>query len=598
MFARIFSLPPIYHATAVILLGVWLAGFLPLRFALPLALLALPLWLWARVRLFALCLLLLAFAAWRLAPPEVDAKVCTVTAMVADFPVEMLPRGQRVPLAIDASRDCPSLAGAEMTLFDYGQRDLPLTSRWQMRLAPRVGDDGLLATLQAATPLPPEAFSLAQWRAALDARIRERFPPAQARWLQALLIGNRTALDVRDRTLLRDTGTTHLLAISGLHVGLIALMAYWAGKSLISLHHRWALAVSPRSFGMLFMLVVALLYVLLSGAQAPAWRAWWMLLGISLAWFTPRVRGGMEGLALAAAVSLLLDPAMLRAPSAWLSYLATVAALLAWRRYHHTPPVWQWPLLQGWLTLAITPLIWAWFGGVSLVGYVANLIVIPWLGALLFAGLLALASTAFVPLAQTLLEHTLATLRVLGDIPAAYLEPVWQPTAVVALVFYALILALLARASWRMHLVFVLALAAAVLWPFAPRTVLYQSANGNAAILHTPQGSVVINPGYRYRERDDARRHLLPELRHRARAPLLILITADRKRQHSALKTLLDAYPATPVVSLVPLRDYPFAHERCTSRTPLPPPWQWQGCALARPGWRIDKDGIRKLPDE
>lgn len=588
-----YHFPPLYRLTFLILLASWLGSLLPASLVLPVAALALVILPFACTRPAALFLLLVAITAWRFALPEIPARPCTFTAEVRDFPDDLPPRAQRIPVHIEASADCPQLARTNATLFEYNRRELPLASRWQMRATLRSSERRLTGTLQDATALPPAAHSLSRLRAALDARIRTRFHDRHARWLQALLIGNRTALHAADRNLLRTTGTTHLLAISGLHVGLIALMAYWTGKTLISLNRRFMLAIAPRSGGYGFMLLVTLFYVILSGAQPPALRAWIMLAGISLAWFTPRVQSGVEGLALAAAVSLLLDPAILGAPSAWLSYLATLTVIVAWQRYRDLPALVQWPLIQGWITLALTPLIWAWFGGVSLIAPVANLIVIPWLGCLLLAGFLAIALAPIIPVAQTLLEHTLATLQALANLPAAHIEPFWQPGTTAALAAYLLTLALLARWPRKMRIALALLLLAACLWPLRPQApVLYQTPNGNAAILHTREGSLVINPGYRYRERDDARRHLLPELRRRARAPVAILITADKKRQHSALKTLLDAYPQTPVISLVPLKDYPFAVAHCPPNPPLPVGWQLEHCTLLTPAYRIDRHGI------
>ena len=581
------SLLPLYRVTALIILAVWLGGVLPAWALWPLLVCAV-LWWWRVTRLLAVYLLLTALMLYRQSVPELPAASCTFTATVQDFAFAMQPRGQRVPVRVESSADCPPLGGETLMLLDYAEHPLAPGSRWQMRGKVRA-EAGLFATLQDARALPPGHHPLLRWRNVLDGHIRARFDDGAARWFQALLLGNRTALQEADRHVLRATGTSHLLAISGLHVALVALMAYWLGKTLWALPYRLAVAVAPRDAGLCFMLIAALGYVLLSGAQAPALRAWLMLLGVSLHWFVPRVQSGLQGLALAACVSLLIDPAMLYAPGAWLSYLATFIVLLAWRRYRAWPALWQWPLLQGWINLALVPLTWAWFGGISLIGFFANLIVIPWLGALLLLGFLACAHAFFVAPAQILLNHYLATLRFFAGLPAAYIEPFWQPATLTAACTYLLVAALLARRYRTVQALFILA-ALAALWQILPRPALYHSPNGNAAVLHTRAASIVINPGYRYRERDDARRYLLPELRRRGRAPAYILITADKKRAHSALKTLLDAYPGTPVYSLVSLRDFPFATQYCAS-----PPLD-KDCTLRTDGYHISGQGIEKTP--
>ena len=580
----------LFHLAALILFATWLGSVLPQMALIPVLIAVVPLAFFRPTRLLALIALIAALTLWRFSPPPLPPSACSFHATISDFAIPMQPRGQRVTAHIEHSDNCPSINGARLLLFDYDAHPLTLASRWHIQATLRHGDDTpviLLATLKSATPLPASTSPILRLRAALNEHIRARFSAQDARWYQALLIGNRSALDSRDRTLLRHTGTSHLLAISGLHDALVALMAYQLGKTLFSLNRRLALAIAPRDLALIFMLIAALAYVILSGAQAPAQRAWLMLACISLHWFIPRIKSGIHGLALAAILSLLIDPAILFALGAWLSYLATLAALLAWQRYKRLPALGQWPLLQAWITAALLPLTWAWFSGIPLYAWLVNLIVIPWLGALLLLGFLALVSAALLPFAHTLLSHYLATLHTFADLPFAYLEPRWQPSTLTALLAYLLILLWLARRPRKRWLT--LALILALFWQLQPRNTLLTYANGNAALLHGDSASVIINPGYRYRDRDDAARYLLPELRRRGRVPLAIVITADKKRAHSALQTVLDAYPGTPVYSLVLLKNFPFAYEYC----PRPP--FAADCSWAFASYRISTQGVNKL---
>lgn len=575
---------PVYIVAAALLLAAFLGRVLPGGFFHALWPAGVLFALLSRMRPAALFLFVCAFMLYRQMPPVLDREVCIFQATVADFPFAMQPRGQRVAVRIDHSGDCSALQGMRAVLLDYAGHDFFPAARFEIRAAIRV-NDGIFATVREARALPPGGHPVLTLRTGLDARIRARFSDGAARWFQALLIGNRNALQEADRLLLRDTGTSHLLAISGLHVAMVALMAYWVGKSLWSLSYRLAVRIAPRDAGLLAMLVFALCYVALSGAQAPALRAWVMLLGVSLHWFFPRVQSGLQGLALAAGVSVLVDPAMLFASGAWLSYLATVIVLLAWRRYRDRPSVVQWPLMQGWLTLALAPLSWAWFGGISVVGFFANLLVVPWLSMLLLLGFLGSAHAFFVPAAEGLLAYYLGVLHFFAALPRAYVEVFWQPDTPLALAVFLLAATVLARHKWGMALSCA-ACALLLFWQLWPKTGLYESPNGHAAVLHGRDGSIVVNPGYRYRERDDARRHILPELRRRGRRPVFIVITADRKNAHSALKTLLDAYPGTPVYSAVALKDFPFAVVHC----PRPP--FAEDCTMRFAGFHIGAQGI------
>ena len=110
---------------------------------------------------------------------------------------------------------------------------------------------------------------------------------------------------------------------------------------------------------------------------------------------------------------------------------------------------------------------------------------------------------------------------------------------------------------------FALTLASACITTFAPAGD-YHAPNGSA-ILRAGGKTVIVNTGLRHRNlgRDDAARYLLPELRRRGRRPDAIVLTGKNLRHTSALITLLDAYPQTPVYSTLPLPDLPFAVAYC-----------------------------------
>jgi competence protein ComEC len=148
----------------------------------------------------------------------------------------------------------------------------------------------------------------------------------------ALVVGARHLITAEQWQRYADTGTSHLMAISGLHIGLAAAGTYALASMLLGLaggqsnHHRSAV---------LFALLVALLYATISGFAIPARRATSMLLLLGLVTLSRRELRAMTVLAIAAAMLALLDPLSTMAPGYKLSFAAV--AILIWyasRRRH------------------------------------------------------------------------------------------------------------------------------------------------------------------------------------------------------------------------------------------------------------------------
>lgn len=143
------------------------------------------------------------------------------------------------------------------------------------------------------------------------------FPPAQRALARALLMGDRSALSWRQRCAFRNAGLAHLLALSGLHVGLFLLMA----RRLLTL-----LPWPPRQAEYLLLLLLPVL-LLIWGSSASVVRALCMAAYL-LIW---RRRGGRpiarEALAASALSEFVFRPESLCGASFQLSYLATLALL-------------------------------------------------------------------------------------------------------------------------------------------------------------------------------------------------------------------------------------------------------------------------------
>lgn len=570
----------------------------PPLWLLPLALIL----LYPRVSRYPAIALLAAFwthSPWQYTAPLTVDTHCTATLRVDDFPARGYPVGSRFTAVITAPGDCPLATGDRLTVSDYQPTAHQAGDSLRARLHLKPGNGSAAnqrqrlsgyATLDNADTLTdaPVPWFIRQ-RLALAARIDRTFPPDQRPWLRALLLGDRSGLNSDAQNRLRRSGTAHLIAISGLHLALIAGLIYLALRPLLaSLPPRWRQGIQPRTIALHGTLAVSLVYALLTGAAAPVLRAWMMLAAVVLCWHIP-VISSRDALKLAALGVLLQNPWQLGVAGAWLSFSAVAIILYSaplWRRMR---PLKQWLLLQTLITALLTPLGWALFGGISLIAPIANLILIPWLAPVLTLALLALILPVFATPASWLLDHYLRALAQLARFAYAYVQPPWQPSTATALLFTVACLLTLARLRQPLlfervenggrlrtclanrpyylftapPLWFALTVAVALITTFAPAGD-YHAPNGSA-ILRANGKTLIHNTGLRSRNhgRDDAARYLLPELRRHATRPDAIVLTSKSLHDISALKTLLETYPGTPVYSTLPLPDLPWDIRYC-----------------------------------
>ena len=196
---------------------------------------------------------------------------------------------------------------------------------------------------------------------------------------QALALGKSNALNSTDWQVVNRTGTTHLLIISGLHIGLLA--------SLVLLLLKWVQPYTKVCYWhplpLFVAWVTALSYALLSGWGLPAQRAMIMISLVLL--------GGWRGIAWpleqrllwAALLTLVVQPTSLYQSGFWFSYLAVANLALIWRQQQRPDALglrdwWRanW-LAQVSLLAMLTPMIAYVTGGLSVLAPVVNLILIP-----------------------------------------------------------------------------------------------------------------------------------------------------------------------------------------------------------------------------
>lgn len=209
-------------------------------------------------------------------------------------------------------------------------------------------------------------------------RIEQGASPAR-RFIRALAVGDTRSLSDDDWTILRANGLTHLIAISGSHVALTAILGSvlawllwhafpWLGRSL-----------PRRSVMLLAGIVVAAFYTALSGGEVPTLRTLLMMASVASAVLLRRRMGAVQALAIAAIALTLIDPLNLLRPGFWLSFAGV--AWLSWcLREGGRGMLREFLGAQGVATLGLLPLSMLFFAQASWVSPLANLVAVPWWG--------------------------------------------------------------------------------------------------------------------------------------------------------------------------------------------------------------------------
>ena len=231
-------------------------------------------------------------------------------------------------------------------------------------------------------------------------------PDASRGILEALLLADRSHIPIRITDAFAATGTMHLLAISGLHIGMAAAIGFALCWWLLTRREAWIIRFPVRGVALISGMFVAVAYASLAGWPLPAQRAAMMLAAGVLAWWSKAHVAPLNTLLAALILILLLDAQAVGSISLWLSFTAT-AAILFWagRRESHADHfhIGSAFIAMLWVTLiaslATLPLIADTFGRLPIYSLPANVVMVPLYS--LFILPLALAGTVFVCLGMS-----------------------------------------------------------------------------------------------------------------------------------------------------------------------------------------------------
>lgn len=567
------------------------------------------------------------FAHWRLAqelPGELEGRDIEIRGVVAGLPQE-LERGLR--FVFDVEQAVPGVP-PRLSLAWYRGRDgdadeslrVPVRAgeRWKftVRLKRPHGnlnphgfdyeawlfEHGIRATGYVRPKAPVERVDARVWRPGyavemLREAIRDRFratlPEAPyAGILIALAIGDQQAIAPELWQSFARTGITHLMSISGLHVTMLAGLAYALVNWLWRRSPRLPLRLPAQHAGAIGGLLAAFAYCLLAGFAVPAQRTLYMLAVVALAHLSRRELSASRVLALALLAVLLLDPWAVLAAGFWLSFGAVgLLFFIGGGRLGAAHWIVEWGRAQWAVTLGMLPALLVLFQQFSLVSPLANALAIP-LVSLVVA---PLALAGCLPLLEPLLAlaHWFASGLMLGiDGLAALPLAVWQQAAppgwAVLLALAGAAWLLLPRgfpARWLGLLAFLPMLTMPPPRPAAGSAAITVLDVGQGLSVHvqTAGHDLLFDAGPAFSaDADSGTRIIAPYLRAMGvrRLHALVISHADKDHEGGAA-SVLAALPVDVMKTSLPfehpLSAQPVRHEACRDGDA----WEWDGIGFA-----------------
>jgi competence protein ComEC len=440
----------------------------------------------------------------------------------------------------------------------------------------------------------PGRFNWHRWRYDLQQWLVRVSDSPRRGILLALLTGDRSLIDSDQWTVLQQTGTNHLVAISGLHVGFVALLGLFIGGALGRLINLFYYRFSVNFMACFCASSSALFYSVLAGLSLPTQRSLIMILVAQLAYLLHRSFRPRDTLLLAFVAVLLFDPLAAYDAGFWLSFAAVAVLLLAFNgrvRTRYGMPgaslfYSQWVVFIG-LLLPLALMM----NTLSLLAPIANIVAIPLVTftvvpvLLLAAALrdvLPVFSGWLVYVADFGLAGMFWWLHKLLELADGHLNPaVVFNSREIWLAALGLGLILLPRGipgKWLGYPALLIALVMPIAIRPPLKITVLDVGQGLAVVIQTPNHNLVYDAGPAYSENFDAGAGIvMPYLRRQGVRELDALVISHNDNDHAGgVGSLLKNFPVKRVLWGEAQRDGQVLNTpnaNCHSHLP----WEWDG---------------------
>lgn len=208
------------------------------------------------------------------------------------------------------------------------------------------------------------------WRKNIVSKIDDTLPKEQAAVVSAILAGERRHISENLNQQYRDSGLAHFLSISGLHMSMIAAIAFFTIRLLLTLIPSVALKYDCKKISALFAIFMSFIYLLISGMEIPAQRAFIMTFVVLLGVLFSRNAISMRMLSFAAFIVLLISPQSLISAGFQMSFAAVLVLIAFYERFSS-------PINKFFKSKNIIKIIIAYMIGLLVSDFVASVATLP-----------------------------------------------------------------------------------------------------------------------------------------------------------------------------------------------------------------------------
>lgn len=432
-------------------------------------------------------------------------------------------------------------------------------------------------------------YPVSRLRQYLHTELKKILPhSATAPWLLALTVGARDDVNTEDWDVLKNTGTNHLMAIAGLHIGMVSGFMYLLAELIWRRYYRGMLWLPAQVIAASVALITAIIYAMLSGFEIPAQRACFMLSVFISAVIWRRQISAWFAWMLALTGVVMLNPASVFSESFWLSF-GTLAIIIYAMSGRLAPSGiwWKHFRIQWVIGFGLTPLALLFFQQTSLISFFANTIAIPWLGILILP--FCLLATLSVPISSTcasllllLADNSLSLLWIILSWFATFPNGVWVhpiPNAVCMAATLIAVALLLLPAGMPGRLLGILWLLP--LLCLQPDTLkhneytlsLLDVGQGLSVVIQTARHTLIFDAGPKLNARTDAGKNIvIPYLRSQGISHIDRLVISHPDNDHiGGAGALLKEFNISSIMTSTPEK---FAHASyCLAGYE----WEWDG---------------------
>lgn len=437
---------------------------------------------------------------------------------------------------------------------------------------------------------PASRWGMSYWRESLkdylDASLQGS---VQLGVIKALVLGDRSEITGKQWEVFRKTGSSHLIAISGLHIGLVSALIFWFVR-WVCLRIKMLNRVATQS-AVVVSLLVAIGYAGLAGFSIPTQRALIMLSVVLGAVYLRRHYTPLHVLSVALLAVIIHNPLSVMSAGFWLSFGAV--AVILYGMTGRVKPVSMMSQLirtQWVVAIGLMPLVLYFFQQLSIVAPLANALAVPWVSflvapLLLFAlpvGLLSsFVSTQGLLLVDKLIDYLWLFLSALAEFEFSSLSissaSIWAYIiAMIGVILMLLPKGLIPKPSACLLFVPLFFPVKNNPLPNGDFTVmLLDVGQGLSVSIHTATHTMIFDTGAKYSDKSDlASTVIIPYLHGLQTNNLDLLVVSHGDNDHAGgAKTLLTTLKVNRLLTSVPELFDGFNAESCVEGMS----WQWDG---------------------